>query len=129
MSNDELQALLAEWQETLRVRDWDISAGFVRRRALSESGDTRGETRFAHNWKRATIKLVVPDDFEDDDEYGPYDPEQTLVHELMHVVFFGFMPEDDDNQRMLFENGFELSACALVKLKRAAQQAAQEDTR
>jgi hypothetical protein len=50
--------------------------------------------------------------------------EQVLVHELLHIHF----PECDDNEcHAQVEQGVEMTACALVGLKRMAKDRKKEE--
>ena len=118
MTQDELQSLCSEWQKTLRLQDWDIRARFVKHYRFPQS--KQGEVSCVEEQKTALIRILVPEDYEPDQEW-PQDIEQTLVHELVHVHFIAFTDSEKGSAKDLaLEQGVELTAWALVNLKRNA---------
>ena len=77
--------LLKEWQERLGLLDWAITLKINCRQGEMELGEVAGETEWAESIKSAAIKIVS------EKVYGerivPYDFENILVHELLHLKF------------------------------------------
>jgi hypothetical protein len=64
--------------------------------------------------KEAVVSIVDPVDYPPDSAWKQ-DMEQVLVHELLHLHF----PEPEGNDlHMLYEQGVQMTALALVDLKR-----------
>lgn len=85
MSAGKMQELLKEWQHRLMLDDWriELEANCIPCRfAIQEAC---GESEWEESIKTAVIKIL------DKRDYGnrilPYDEEQTLVHELLHLKF------------------------------------------
>jgi hypothetical protein len=104
LSEDEARRLCREWQEALRLQDWDIVVKVVRGRGLGTDGlenNAEGRGHWTLPLRAATIRLA------------------TLVHEMLHLHFAGF---DDftvgDAQDVAAEQAIHALSCALVALKR-----------
>ena len=83
MTQEQLGEALKFWQSALRLKDWDITAEIVRRHKMSNRTHF-GEVSW--NLSRMSAKILISDEIdtgESDDI--PFDPEQTLVHELVHL--------------------------------------------
>lgn len=120
MTQEELQALCADWQARLRLQDWDVFVVVKRER------DMRSNCMGSVNWvlpKRvAAIQILDPCDFPPD-VVCEQDQEKTLVHELLHLHFAPFAvaeTEDGGPQDLAQEQAINAIASALVKLKREA---------
>ena len=77
----ELEGLLKKWQEKLEMKDWNLSVKiveFYRKNGYRQSGD------FIINFgmKEAQV-LMTNDPWRGDEEY-------TLVHELLHILFYSY---------------------------------------
>lgn len=117
MTNEELQALLAEWQKTLRLQDWDIQVGFVRHWDLDE--DTAGTVKFFSRKKTASISILAEPDYSPSWRF-PLDSELTLVHELLHIHAEGCTKSDPPGDALIAEEQMvHALSTALVALKRA----------
>jgi hypothetical protein len=81
----ELPALLALWQKTLRLQDWDVDVSIVPQDEM-EDASHRGEIEYEVALNDAIVRLLRPEDY--DNEW--YDMEKTLVHELLHLKFSMF---------------------------------------
>jgi len=110
MTNEELQALCLEWQNILRLKDWEIKCNLVRR-GVFERPWKFGSSNFNKEHKAATIKVMIEDDKWDCDIWD-YDVEFALVHELIHILFPMLDGDEQD------EHSITMTASALVKLKR-----------
>ena len=79
------EKLLEEWQERLGLQDWVI---VLRCNCEFEDltlEDAAGETEWTTPLKTATIRIIKPE--LDKDGIIPFDFENILVHELLHVKF------------------------------------------
>lgn len=110
MALDELQVLCAEWQKRLRLQDWKVKVTFCRMRDMD---DAYGHMDTRNYFKEADIQIADPVDRTD----ASPDIEQTLVHELVHI-HFAQLETPEGYGLTMFENGIDLTAWALVNLKR-----------
>ena len=95
MTQEELRARCRVWQERLRLQDWDIDVRLARVRDLDDL-TTAGDAETMVQKQCARIRVLdVQDPF--NDPHCPYDPETTLVHELLHVAFKESQPECGDS--------------------------------
>lgn len=115
MSETELQELLAEWQERLRLQDWRVTVALQRYHEMP-SRDLGGHCEYNIQRRAARITLKHPKDEEDIDGDHSLDTEGYLVHELLHLHSLHYCPEGAEND--LFEQGLNAIAAALVTLKR-----------
>mgnify|MGYP000879737975 FL=1 len=120
----ELEDYLAEWQKRLCLDAWDVRIGIYRERAFDGEGRS-GEISYSIESGKAVIKLLDPVDYPDED--FPQDMEVTLVHELLHLKFAAFTPQDDTLEHRLFEQTVESMANLLVALKREKYESGKDD--
>lgn len=79
----DLAALLAHWQRALRLLDWRIKIAYVRGLVSPDGTPCYGLcSRLADN-KTAQIQICDP-------EGNPFDVEQIVIHELLHLHFAPF---------------------------------------
>jgi hypothetical protein len=114
MTEPELQELCAEWQKILRLQDWEIHVCIARSRDMPEG--MQGCIDMVWPRKEAHISIIDPVDYPPD-SWWAQDMERTLVHELLHLHSPERENEREDIQ-VLIEQGVQLTACALVDLKR-----------
>lgn len=114
-SAKEAQVACREWQEILRLRDWDITVGIRRKKDLS-TGESAGEINWIFRKKMAKISLLSPLDWEEPCDWAQ-DHEKTLVHELIHIhlITWSQLVKETDVE---LEQAIESLSCALVELKR-----------
>lgn len=89
----ELEALLVKWQKKLEMEDWKLDLKIVefrRKNGYRQSGDF---TCSDPAEKTATI-LMTCDPWRGDEEY-------TLVHEMIHVLFYGY---DKYSENLILKN-------------------------
>lgn len=94
MAAEELQALCAEWQKTLRLQDWEIAVRLVSAREFGDLS-THGDCDFHSKKKRAVIRILREEDKDPGvpcEHYRHYEAfqesnELVLVHELLHLYF------------------------------------------
>lgn len=116
-TESELQELLKEWQEILRLQHWKIVLKTDRRYNLPEG--SQGTISWKQEKLCAMIKILDPADW-DPSSLIPQDMECTLVHELIHILFAPFAAQDDTPEDISQEQAIECLATALVGLKRRA---------
>lgn len=97
------------WIRELGLAGWDIEVKFVHR---YEIDDNIAQVYKQPQLSRAVISLAYPEECENYSQ----DIEQTLVHELLHIRFWGCDFSGTDNT--LFEAGIDKTATALVRAKR-----------
>ena len=77
--------LLKEWQERLGLQDWVITLRINCNKNEMDLQEVAGETEWSLSIKSAAVKIISKE------EYGerivPYDFENILVHELLHLKF------------------------------------------
>ncbi|MHC5828154.1 MAG: hypothetical protein ACYT04_72755, partial [Nostoc sp.] len=115
MNLENLQQECLDWQRTLKLSDWDISVKLVPHR---EMPDAIGHVRWDADEKSADIRLITPEDYQSS-VLRPYNIEETLVHELLHLHFVTF-DVSDEPKRLATEQAINAIARALVNLKNAS---------
>jgi len=99
----------------LRLQDWDVKIRFSREEEVG--GD--GRTDFNKQLKTATIQIVEEATFHTGVWKYTWDPEQILVHELLHLHFTEADFSEHGSPRYIsLEQGIDLTAWALVRAKR-----------
>jgi len=83
IDDDGLKALCREWQDRLGLAHWRIVARLARKSDMG-ADNCDGCSRCCPERETAVVEVIDPIDYVDDDI--PYDAEQILVHELMHVM-------------------------------------------
>lgn len=81
LSLPELEEFLAKWQEKLEMKDWDLTVNIVefrRKNGYRQSGDFIADIE-----KKEAQILMTNDPWRGDEEY-------TLVHEMLHVLFYDY---------------------------------------
>lgn len=130
----DLQKALAEWQEALRLQDWDITAEMLRPAEyehLVEKKDSYGCNNI--DWPRRKCQIFIRDDPGVVDEL-----EFTLVHELVHIlidrldtvasVAISFVSDKVNESTLEGLRGYELETSvnmitrALLKVRDMAQE-------
>jgi len=117
LTEDELREKCAEWQAILRLQDWDIQVTIERASSFKIPGN-EGECEWNIQYKTALIRILDPVDFPPYSKW-PYDMEETLVHELLHLHFVPFDNfERETHEKNAVEQAINLITCALLRLKR-----------
>lgn len=107
MTDSELKQLCCEWQGLLGLAHWTIDVQVVRG---VEIGGNRGQTDYYPVGEAALVRLKDPIDYHG---YFQCDHEETLVHELLHLVFDKTATEEDAYEQVL-----DRMARVMLKLKR-----------
>jgi len=111
-----LRELCRQWQKLLRLQDWDVRISWARGHGIDLATQTEGLCEWVARRKEAKIKVLDPVDWESMDTC---DAEQILVHELLHLRFYGFAAKDDTPEDVAQEQAIHALSMALVMLKRA----------
>jgi hypothetical protein len=120
LTQEQAEALLSEWQEILRLQDWDVIVRIVRGNGLNLPEDIQGTCKYILKRHQAVIKLLNPVDWDPDIPW-PQDMETTLVHELLHLHFGPFDKfEEDDARDVASEQAIHAISSALTRVKRLA---------
>jgi len=83
----ELGELLEKWQEKLEMKDWNLTVKIVefrRKNGYRQSGDFIADIE-----KKEAQILMTNDPWRGDEEY-------TLVHEMVHVLFYDYDKYSED---------------------------------
>ena len=106
--------LLIYWIDCLQLSDWKIKLS-VDVTEMPES-DTAGCVQYQEAGKQAHIYIIRPDLY--GERVSPFDPEKTLVHELLHLKMCLLdCPEGNLQSRVLHQLIDDL-AKALVRARR-----------
>jgi hypothetical protein len=107
----DIDKVAAKWIDILRLSDWDIDIEVCRYHQMPDGA--LGLCSTSDVTRHAEIKLLDPNDIPPCNiRYA--DLEMTLLHELMHVVFWG--TSDESKSRVAFEQAIEATARALLVL-------------
>ncbi len=82
MTIRQLKNLCTTWQERLKITDWTVDISWVTRKEMPES---YGETEYDPRQMLAVVR--IRDD--EDQNYPDGGFEQTVIHELLHIVWHG----------------------------------------
>lgn len=118
MEKEDFQQLLKEWQTRLRLQHWEVKAGLHHSKDF-DGGVQRGQNSYNKFTGESYIKICHPDDYPD----GPFkqDIEVSLIHELLHLHFCYFEPEEEQQEFVAWERCIETVARILVGLKRGGK--------
>ncbi len=114
LTQKQLDRWLAKWQATLRLKDWDVKAELVDR-LLIEGNDGACN----HELKLRQAVIYVASKKGRPDFVKPFDPENTLVHELIHLIFAPFQFRLEGSPECIAqEQAIDVLATALVESDR-----------
>lgn len=117
MTIEELRERCTVWQERLRLQDWDVDLRVVRQWEVPNSFGTCS----THREKRhALIKVLDTVDDGDPADTEEYEPERTLIHELLHLHFDPFAAKDGTPAEIAQHQAIYALSCALLALDRKA---------
>lgn len=113
------EKLLREWQNRLGLQDWRIKLVDNCRPENMSLQDVSGDVDWTESTKTARIEIL------DEQFYGdrivPYDYEQILVHELMHLKLSLVASQVNDLQERYMHQVIDDMARALVDAKRSGR--------
>ena len=112
LTDADVQAICRIWQARLRLQDWDIHCQLVRGFRLTEAV---AEVESSDPKRTAWIRVMNPADYHPD-FLLPYDPERSIVHELLHVLL---RPIAQEAESLAEEQVVHLLAGTLVSLYRS----------
>lgn len=115
MTIEQLRERLAYWQRVLRLQDWDVALDFAAPKDFSDRTNL-GDNSRQPQYRRALIRLLDPaldEGAEPFHTHFPYDPEQILLHELLHCI----VPSDSDDADEA-EYAVDTLASAFLRLER-----------
>lgn len=108
--------LLLFWIECLQLKDWTIELTTDVYEMPNGDRDC-GQVQYSEAGKAAHIYIMHPDLY--GDRVVPFDPEKTLVHELLHIKMCLLDCREDDNlQSRVLHQLIDDLAKALVKARR-----------
>lgn len=121
IEEDKLDHYLEYWMARLNLKHWDIEVRIARHKDL---GDGKlGRNRYDWNCFESRIELIHPDDFED---WGPYDMEFILVHELLHLIIDVQYPVVKGRREIFSEQAINQIAQSFIDMERERQIAREE---
>ena len=91
MKNPDLRTLCDEWQKRLRLQDWDVHIEYRSAEAMDEN---EGSCLKTEPLMLANIAVLDPADYHNN--RWPQTIEVTVVHELLHLWMWPFMPDKSD---------------------------------
>lgn len=124
MTDAELQDALYFWQRVLRLQDWQITAHFV---DSQEIQGNRGHSHVHEDSMQCVIRILRPEGLDQTSRFykdfgDTYDPELTLIHELLHIpLHMVFREEPGEHETAMQEQAIERIAGALYSLKKRAE--------
>jgi hypothetical protein len=119
-SQKQLDKWLKEWQNILRLQDWDIRIRLVKQPELVREG-IEGESQVQQTNKTGSIRILHPDEYNARWKPGTQNIERVLVHELLHFHLDGLdVPESRHRE---LEQAIECIEPALTALHHMVKQA------
>ena len=118
VTQEQVDAMLPAWKEILLLQDWRIEL-----QVCKKLGDSWANCRADHKYKEALIKFSQRPP---KPQYRtiPYDQEETLVHELLHIHHtpIDLLVPEGSPEDLALETMINQLAKSLVKLKRESDQ-------
>jgi hypothetical protein len=111
----DLEKLLAKWQPILRLMDWDISVGYYRAYEMPENGV--GACNVCVERNSAEIRVLHPCDLQPDSTDNTKSVELTLIHELRHIPYHFFKPEQGTLAYAMWERSVDMDSVILAGLE------------
>lgn len=109
----QLTRVMHKWQHILHLDAWDIRIKLCRRSDMFDQ-QAQGENNWTLATRQAVIHVLDPVDYPHDTEFEQ-NMERTVVHELLHLHFAPFEPDDDNSLEYLaMEQTIELLAQVLT---------------
>ena len=119
VSDRDLQRLCDWWRDELNLKSWDIEARFFK---AYEKTEYLGHIEFDANNYTAKVR-IRREEHAAPDSLDKYDVETTLLHELVHLLFWSFSDyaKENRNLKVEYERATEMVARSLVRLKRGGE--------
>lgn len=124
LAQGRIEDLLKEWQERLRLTDWNITVHD--NESFYGMEECRGKVDYSEPSKEAVVHLLDERQFISNE--FDYDKERTLVHELLHVKFCLLDESGNETQDRVLHQLVEELAKAFVDAKRAKTSNEEEAT-
>ncbi len=118
-AGEELHQLLNYWQKRLRLQDWDVRLCYVQRHE-AEREDAMAYVEVFLPKRSARICFIEPGEL-DPAGWPQEAPEQSLVHELLHLHVHPFSPKADTPAWTAMEQAVHAIAAALVEPERVRE--------
>ena len=109
-----MDKLLKYWMDCLQLKDWTVKLS-VDVIDMPEE-DSAGCVQFHESGKQAHIYIIKPDLY--GERVTPFDPEKTLVHELLHLKMCLLDCQEENLQSRVLHQLIDDLAKALVKARR-----------
>jgi len=120
VTEQEAQVFCEAWQDILSLRDWHIKVTIKRERDMPLQNKS-GSINWVLERKEALMTLVDPIDYPSDC-MTPYDMEETIVHELLHLHIAPFdNTKDDSLEAIALEQCIHALEKAFIRIKRAPE--------
>lgn len=122
----DLHELLGYWTDVLGLQEWNIT--LITNCSPNDMvlNEAAGETEWNDTLRTAVIRIIDPKDW--GERVVPFNPEKTLVHELLHLKFSALDESGDPLRDKLTHRLVEDFAKALtvVRLRGEKNNAAEE---
>lgn len=105
---------LEYWMDCLQMKDWTVKLS-VDVTEMPED-DVAGCVQYNESGKQAHIYIIRPDLY--GERVSPFDPEKTLVHELLHLKMCLLDYREENLQSRVLHQLIDDLAKALVKARR-----------
>lgn len=115
-TEEQLQQKCAEWQKRLRLQDWIVKIRLCRAHELPIG--SLAHVHYTVEKKMASIRITDPVDYPPD-SMVPYDMENSLVHELLHLHL---APITGDKASIEEEQAIECITSGLLGVHRSQSQ-------
>lgn len=112
MTSEKLASICRKWQKILRLQDWDIFVEICRKRYLPDGA--QGNVKIDLLKKKAVIAVMDEIDCDPSCAWS-YNPEQTLVHELLHLHFETNVDLTNE-QYVALEQGVDILSKVLMEM-------------
>lgn len=121
LKEKDVNPFIDKWKDILGLQDWTIKFTIRPKDHLTQPG--QAEIFIQPVLKQALIYLVRKEDFLN--EYFDNDQEAALVHELLHIIFNPFMPDEekDETKFELWHQALNTMAVKLLALEREKSKA------
>jgi hypothetical protein len=105
-----LTRILKLWQKRLRLEDWDITVKWTTFKEL-EDDSALGDVVTVPEKRYAQIRILNEEEAK---TLEHFDPERTIIHELLHCYFHTFQRRGHGHE-MLVEHAVHALSVALVE--------------